>query len=93
MRRFTFSSPPTPTLTELASCPRRINKGKDRGVTSDGYGVNGHTYSLRRFLKITLTLLTAQVPSLIAQEWAHHLLQKVGKESDAPQGGAHSEET
>lgn len=92
MRDSTFSSP-TRTHSELAACPLRITKRKGREVTLDGHWVNGHTYSLRRFLKITLTLLTAQVPSLIAQECGSSSAPK-GWEGIwcSPREGAHSEE-
>lgn len=52
----------------------------------DGYRVNGIIVVSGGFLKITLTLLTAQVPSYCQRVGLTQLLQKVGKESNAPPG-------
>lgn len=67
-----------------ASClPGWINNWKGR---EDGYRVNGIIVVSGGFLKITLTLLTAQVPSYCQRVGLTQQLQKVGKESDAPPG-------
>lgn len=77
---------PTHTHSELAICPGWINNWKGREVTLDRYWVNGIIVVSGGFLKITLTLLTAQVPSYCLKVGLTQLLQKVDKESDAPPG-------
>ena len=68
MPQDTSPSPQPHTHPELAACLWSNNQ-KGREVTLDEYWVNGLSVVSGGFLKITLTLLTAQVPSHIAREW------------------------
>lgn len=81
----TSPSPPPPTHPELAACRVWSNKRKGREVTLDGYWVNGLSVFSGDFFKSHFNSINSS-SSLSYDQWVGltQLLQKVGKEFDAP---------